>query len=230
MAEQTPSQTDDSDALAGIGAKLFDPQVVACPHAAYKTLRDTCPVSRNPLTGGVLIARYDDVMWALKHPEVFSSAVESLSIGQKRPMIPLQLDPPEQSRYRKILDPLFSRRKMRVLESDMRVRASKLIDAFAERGRCDYNAEFAVPLPSAIFLANPVGTRRIPGATVCCRDGQAPTPGGSRGQVLWPGVGGVSGGSQGQKKSTAGVWAAMYKKILAPKSAIKQLCQNFQVV
>ncbi|MEE8474149.1 MAG: cytochrome P450 [Myxococcota bacterium] len=153
MAEQTPSPTDGSDAPAGTDVQLFDPRVVACPHAAYKSLRDTCPVSRNPLTGGVLIARYDDVMWALKHPEVFSSAVESLSIGQKRPMIPLQLDPPEQSRYRKILDPLFSRRKMRVLESDMRERAIKLIDAFAKRGRCDYNAEFAVPLPSAIFLA-----------------------------------------------------------------------------
>lgn len=153
MAEQTRSQTDNPGALPGIDAQLFDPRVVACPHAAYKSLRDTRPVSRNPLTGGVVIARYNDVMWALKHPEVFSSAVESLSIGQKRPMIPLQLDPPEQTRYRKILDPLFSRRMVLPLEPDMRDRASQLIAAFAERGQCDYNAEFAVPLPSAIFLA-----------------------------------------------------------------------------
>ena len=48
---------------------------------------------------------------ALRDPETFSSEID-LKLGNVRPMIPQQIDPPAQTRYRRLLDPLFSRKKM----------------------------------------------------------------------------------------------------------------------
>ncbi len=139
--------------LPPLSVSLFDAQFATNPHPSYRELRQRCPVARNPLNDGVVISRYDDVVWALRHPEVFSSETHDLAIGQERPLIPLQLDPPEQTQYRKLLDPIFSRKRMLTLEPEVRTRSSRLIDTFADRGECDFNAEFAVPLPSAVFLS-----------------------------------------------------------------------------
>jgi hypothetical protein len=43
-----------------------------------------------------------EVEYALQHPDVFSSAMEAVNLGQSVPLIPLQVDPPEHSKYRKL--------------------------------------------------------------------------------------------------------------------------------
>ena len=132
---------------------LFDPAVAACPHAAYRQVVDEFPVHRAPLTGSPIIARYEDVMFALRHPEIFSSEMsEQLALGTERPMIPQQIDPPAQTRYRKLLDPLFSRKRMLELEPAVRRNAAELIDGFVAEGRCEFNRQFAIPLPAQAFL------------------------------------------------------------------------------
>jgi cytochrome P450 len=135
---------------------LFTPEAANEPFPAYRQVREGCPVARVPgFTGEqtVYLSRYEDVMWALKHPEVFSSAPGAVSIGQEQPLIPLQVDPPDHAKYRRLLDPEFSPRKMAALEDETRALVNKLIDAFIDRGECDFHEEFATPLPSAIFLA-----------------------------------------------------------------------------
>lgn len=134
--------------------KLFEPATANDPAEAYRLLRDTCPVARtrSPLGGhAVVISRYEDVLWALKHPEVFSSAA-GVDIGQDQPLIPLQVDPPEHAKYRRLLDPEFSPRRVAEIEPDARRLVNGLIDRFADRGSCDFHEEFATPLPSTIFL------------------------------------------------------------------------------
>ena len=44
----------------------------------------------------------------LRHPEIFSSVGNSGQMGSERPAIPIELDPPEQRQYRKVIDPLFA--------------------------------------------------------------------------------------------------------------------------
>ncbi len=137
------------------GTLLFSMDCAADPHPAYRRLREECPVARSAgFDGGTswYISRYDDVMWALKHPEVFSSGAEAISIGQEHPLIPLQVDPPEHAHYRRLLDPEFSPRRMAELEPDVRRLTGELLDGFATRGTCDFHAEYATPLPSTIFL------------------------------------------------------------------------------
>jgi cytochrome P450 len=133
---------------------LFDPATADDPAEAYRLLRETCPVARTSSPFGehaVVISRYDDVLWALKHPEVFSSAA-AVDIGQDQPLIPLQVDPPEHAKYRRLLDPEFAPRRVAEIEADARRLVNGLIDRFADRGECDFHEEFATPLPSTIFL------------------------------------------------------------------------------
>ena len=58
-----------------------------------------------------------------------------MQLGTERPMIPQQIDPPAQTRYRKLLDPHFSRRKMEELAPAVARHARELIDGFVARRR-----------------------------------------------------------------------------------------------
>jgi len=132
---------------------IFDPAVAACPHATYRRLVDEQPVMRAPFTNSPIISRYEDVLFALRHPEIFSSEMaEQMALGTVRPMIPQQIDPPDQTRYRKILDPQFSRKRMAALEPAIRADAGALIDGFVEAGECELNGQFSIPLPCNAFL------------------------------------------------------------------------------
>jgi len=64
----------------------------------------------------------------------------------------LQIDPADHSRFRKMLDPMFSPRLMAAKEADVAAVANRLIDRFIERGSVDFSHEFAVPFPSQVFL------------------------------------------------------------------------------
>ncbi len=87
----------------------------------------------------------------LRHHELFSSR-GGLDLGNIRPLIPLNVDPPEHSKYRKILDPLFAPKRMDAQESDITARVNHFIDDFADRGECNFTEEFAELLPSSVFL------------------------------------------------------------------------------
>lgn len=145
------SENPESD-VAPVG--MLDPSMASCPHAGYGQLREFKQgVSRMPLVNVPMITRYEDVMWALRHTEIFSSEMlEELALGNERPMIPQQIDPPAQARYRRLLDPLFSRRRSLQLEPDVRRQANVLIDKFIDNGGCEFNRSFAIPLPGSVFL------------------------------------------------------------------------------
>jgi cytochrome P450 len=132
---------------------LFDSQLASCPQPIYARMHAQCPVARAALIGSPVISRYEDVIWALRHPEIFSSEMEvQMQLGTERPMIPQQVDPPAQTRYRKLLDPHFSRKKVAELEPDVRRYANDLIDRFVGAGSCNFDPDFAIPLPCTVFL------------------------------------------------------------------------------
>jgi cytochrome P450 len=87
----------------------------------------------------------------LRHHELFSS-VGGIDLGNIRPLIPLNVDPPQHSKYRKILDPLFAPKQMDAQEADITERVNHFIDAFVDRGECNFTEEFAELLPSSVFL------------------------------------------------------------------------------
>jgi len=132
-----------------VGA-AFGAEAAACPQPVFKMLREHAPVLKVP--GGVIISRKADIDEAFRRPEVFSSNADALNIGNVRPLIPLQIDPPDHVRYRRLLDPLFAPKKMAALESRTAALVNRQIDRFVGRGECDLVPEFTIPLPSEVFL------------------------------------------------------------------------------
>jgi cytochrome P450 len=87
----------------------------------------------------------------LRNHQLFSSRVE-MGLGNVRPLIPLNVDPPLHAKYRKLLDPLFAPRRMDAQEADITRRVNGFIDGFIDRGECNFSEEFAEVLPSSVFL------------------------------------------------------------------------------
>lgn len=138
---------------AGRAANPYDGAVARDPHPFYSALRTHCPIaSMEGMEGTHIISRYEDVRFALQHPEIFSSEFEAVDIGQDRPLIPLQIDPPDHAKYRKVMDPHLAMRHMTPMEDGVRMLVNQLIDGFAARGSVDAHAEFTVPLPSTVFV------------------------------------------------------------------------------
>jgi cytochrome P450 len=135
-----------------IALHLFEPEVAADPQPVYRQLREQCPVAKGDLGGHpvVLLSRYDDVLHALRHPETFTSA-SGLNLGDQ-PLLPLEVDPPVHTAYRRILNPQFVPREIEKMAPDVRKRVGELLDGFAGNGACDFHEEFATPLPSGIFI------------------------------------------------------------------------------
>ena len=101
--------------------------------------------------GMALSQNRENTQFVLRHHELFSSDVE-MSLGNVRPLIPLNVDPPNHSKYRKLLDPMFAPRKMEAQEEHITNRANDFIDAFIEKGSCNFSEDFAELFPSSIFL------------------------------------------------------------------------------
>jgi cytochrome P450 len=133
---------------------LFSFETAKNPHPTYEGLLRECPVARGQYGDhpSVVVSRYADVNWALRHPEFFSSAGGTVGVGEQ-PLIPVEVDPPRHTAYRRFLNPRFVPREIEKLEPEMRALVRRLVDSLADREGCDFHEEFSTPLPSGIFLA-----------------------------------------------------------------------------
>jgi cytochrome P450 len=130
---------------------FMDEGIAANPQPFYRKAREAGAVVSGAF--GPQVVRRGAVEYALTHPEEFSSGMEAVDLGQSVPLIPLQVDPPDHRKYRRLLDPIFAPRRMNLLEPEITRLVNELIDGFLDRGRCEFAADFAVPLPSSVFLA-----------------------------------------------------------------------------
>ncbi|WP_029548734.1 cytochrome P450 [Rhizorhabdus wittichii] len=109
-----------------------------------------------PFTGGHWIATNGEtVKEVYSDPERFSSEVIFLpkEAGEKYQMVPTRMDPPEHTPYRKTLDRGLNLAQIRKVEDKVRHIASELIGNFADRGECDFAAEYAGTFPVHVFMA-----------------------------------------------------------------------------
>src|SRR4030095_5237559 len=97
-----------------------DPELTAHPQPAFKLLRDAGPAVDKGEGRMVIGGGHAEVRHVLGHPEIFSSGIDAVTIGQVRPLIPLQIDPPHHRNYRKLLDPIFAPRQIALLEARTR--------------------------------------------------------------------------------------------------------------
>jgi cytochrome P450 len=100
----------------------------------------------------IILTSASAVEFAAKKPEIFSSARAFDRLGSPVPLIPIAIDPPDHTRFRRMLDPFFSPKKMAEREPELRKQAGELIDAILANGDCDVVPELATPFPSQVFL------------------------------------------------------------------------------
>lgn len=145
MAHDNASEQSSSS-----GNPLANPALLRSPQTIYPGIRAAGPMD----LGGraVLISRRADVMAVLADPVLFSSGVGVTQTGADRPLIPLQLDPPDHRKYRRILDPLFSLPRMREMEGAITDLARSLIEPLAAKEEVDFVQEFSLLFPSQVVL------------------------------------------------------------------------------
>jgi cytochrome P450 len=104
-----------------------------------------------------ILARHALIEEAFLHPEWFSSRrnaeSEKMMGGSTWRMIPVELDPPEHGKYRRILHPYFTPQSMRSMEPMVQETCELLIARFANKGGCEFIEDFASRLPNMVFLS-----------------------------------------------------------------------------
>jgi cytochrome P450 len=100
----------------------------------WATLRALGPVLVGD--GWYYLTRREDVLEALRDSKVFSSALADGGMGSPVPLIPLALDPPEHTRFRRMLHPFFSLQTLAGLLPSLQAQAADIIEPIAARAEC----------------------------------------------------------------------------------------------
>jgi cytochrome P450 len=147
VSEETGKPVESSEFLQVGMEQLLD---LASPQPRYRQVIEDGGLLQ-PMEGLSVTFSRALTDHVLRHHEVFSS-VGGLDLGNIRPLIPLNVDPPQHSTYRKILDPLFAPKQMDAQEADITARVNYFIDSFIDAGECNFSEQFAELLPSSVFL------------------------------------------------------------------------------
>jgi cytochrome P450 len=128
--------------------KMMGPE----PQSAYAELVERCPMHlRAP--GTYTVTGMKEASEITRHRSVLGNGSLERSMGGDRKLIPLDIDGPEHTQFRKLLDPVFSPKRMALLEPNVRATASALIDTFAADGEVEVFHAFCQALPSRVFLS-----------------------------------------------------------------------------
>ncbi|WP_445169949.1 cytochrome P450 [Mycolicibacterium sp. Dal123E01] len=116
----------------------------------WAALRDAGPLVEGD--GFYTLTRREDVLEALRNTEVYSSKAAFDALGSPLPMVPIAFDPPEHTRFRRILHPYFSVQTLSAMLPALQQQAIDVIDGIASRDGCEVVQELAIPYPSQVFL------------------------------------------------------------------------------
>ncbi|MDF3308600.1 cytochrome P450 [Rhodococcus sp. T2V] len=110
----------------------------------------------SPVNRGYLVAAdYDTVKHVLQDPHTWSNLPSSIVYTKQEVILdvpPITMDPPEHTKYRRALAPLFGPKAVAHLEPRISEICHELIDAIVAKGSCDYAKDFAAKLPALFFL------------------------------------------------------------------------------
>jgi len=118
--------------------------------AGWAKLRALGPVLQGD--GWYYLTDREDVLAALRNPEVFSSTRAFDEMVSQVPLVPLAFDPPEHTRYRRILHPFFSPQVLGEVLPSLQTQAAEIIAEIAQGDACEVMADLATPYPSQVFL------------------------------------------------------------------------------
>ncbi|MEP7345445.1 MAG: cytochrome P450 [Gemmatimonadaceae bacterium] len=148
---------------------LFSPDVIADPYRYFGELRETDPIHWNARNGVWIITRYDDLVWLVRHHELFSSAVIRSDARPPYPPIDpgdrglfedvrhfrsdqlVEQDRPGHTTMRGALHEFFTPTAMEAWRPFVRAAVAELLDAATSQGKMDVLEALAAPLPVRII-------------------------------------------------------------------------------
>jgi cytochrome P450 len=104
------------------------------------------------MNGAYYLTRREDVLAALCSPNLFSAHLALQPPGSPVPVLPSAFDPPEHTRYRKILQPYYSPHALAQSKPVMERLAADIITGLALLDGCDAMADLARFYPFGVFM------------------------------------------------------------------------------
>ena len=165
----TPKHANDSPPKL----TLFGQEFRADPYPTYAAMRAQWPIYGQPYADGSsttwFVTGYDDVAAVLRDHKRFVKDYRNTLTPAEQAALPeepsllrlvshhmLNLDPPDHTRLRGLVNKAFTVRMVEQLAPRVQLIADQLIDAVAARGHMDLIEEFAFPLP-IIVIADMLG-------------------------------------------------------------------------
>src|SRR5262249_43413381 len=153
--------------VTAINDDLFAPEFMQERYETYRRWRTEDPVHWNNLFQTWEVSRYDDVVWALRHPELFSSDWLTFpkptyppiqggpaDAGGRRKMTGEPFifhDRPRHANERGTVHSTFTPRAIQSWRPLVQRAIRELLDGVQERGHMDLVADFAAPLPVLVI-------------------------------------------------------------------------------
>lgn len=128
------------DHLSPIGKKLLPDFLTDDRSELWDALRKRGPVvfiEDSVYLNGYCLTRADDVLAALRNPEVFSHNA---------------VDRPDHARWRAILQPLLNSHAVKQMQPALQDQAAALVEAVAPQGSCEVIADVAEPFAAQVLL------------------------------------------------------------------------------
>jgi len=123
------------------------------PYPTYERLREEQPCYHNEEMGFWVLSRFDDVLEGYRDWENFTStkgvALEEVGTSSAPSMI--GMDPPVQTKLRKLVVRAFNPKRVGMLEPRIRALTTGFLDQIVEEGECDLIERFAALLPSDVI-------------------------------------------------------------------------------
>ena len=145
---------------------LMAPEVIADPHAYYRTLRESEPIHWNERWKGWVLTGYKEVVDVLRDAEHFSSdrmgyLEQELSQEEQESIAPIFRilkywmvfrDPPDHTVLRMLLNKLFTPVAIERYRPMVRKIVQKTLDKHASKGKMELIHDFAYEVPMTVIL------------------------------------------------------------------------------
>lgn len=136
---------------------MFSDDYLAAPHEFMAAMHEKYPpvfYDINHKANYWMFTKHADCLQVLRQTDAFRT-LDSLTFPRDPDdwfyFIPEEVDPPHHRKYRNIVDKIFCPAGVLALADTIRQRANLLIDAFVEKGECEFAHQFARPLPVTMF-------------------------------------------------------------------------------
>jgi cytochrome P450 len=120
------------------------------PYTHYDWLRQEHPVYYNERHDFWVLSRYQDVIKAVRAPEIFSSA-KGVGLDKRYGLSMIAHDPPDHTRLRKLVVRAFTPRRIASYEPRIQSIIDELLDEVIAKGAFELVEDLAIPLPVMVI-------------------------------------------------------------------------------